>query len=336
MGVYDQAQSQRVAQRTGIEQPGIRLVYLEDLPEIAYRGQLIYNGTSDFLLIYDGVAWQTIGDQSSNRLFVQSADPQVTPSNAVTEGDQWYSPTTGLLVVWDGTMWAEPAIPEDAVGEAQIADEAITSKHTIQGARIIGTNFFTADPDVAETYMQIVQDANGGNIYFNYGIGETFNGFLNPKADGSRPMVQLSSGNMSPSAGGSAQLKLYGAFSGGAGKKAEFNCDLYMNGDLVSTSSRRYKENIELIPYVAKDLLQLEPKVFNRIGEVKQEVGFIAEEAEELGLEAWVFRDPETDSVEAFSYVNWVVALQQICREQQDQIDRMEDRLAALEARLED
>lgn len=329
MGVYDQAQSPRVAQRSGLEQPGIRLVYLDELPEIAYKGQIIYNGTNDYLLVYDGVAWQTIGDQSGSRLFVQAADPALTPQNAVTDGDQWFNTSTGILLVWDGFGWAEPVIPEDAVGEDQLAEDSITGKHTIMGSVIIGTNFFTADPNEFDTYMQIIQDANGGNIYFHYGLGEAYKGFLNPQADGSRPKVTMSSGTMSSDSSHAAQIRLYGAFAGGAGKKIELNADTYMNGNLLSTSSRRYKDDIVDLPYTREEILSLRPVEYTFIQTGERNVGFIAEEAEEAGLHRFVIKvDGQT---EAFNYPAYTAALQKVCIDQQAQIDDLERRLSQLE-----
>lgn len=339
MGVYDQAQSTRLAQRTGLEQPGIRLVYLEELPEIAYRGQLIYNGTSDYLLVYDGAAWQTIGDQSGSRLFVQSA----TPTGA-GEGDQWYSPTTGLLLVFDGASWVEPALPEDSVGAyqiiadsittnelaanaittAELAADAITAKHSIVSAA-----YYTA---LDGPRMTIANDPAGGVIRFYYGMGEALSGFINPVQDGSRPKLHLSSGTMAPGGGNSAQLELFGAFAGGAGKKAAFNCDLFINGSTAVTSSRRYKEDIQDLTYDRDQILSLRPVEYTRKDSGERNVGFIAEEAEEAGLHRFVIK--VDGQVEAFNYPAYTAALQQVCIEQQADIDHLTARLEALEARL--
>lgn len=338
MGVYDQAQSPRIGQKTGLEQPGIRLVYLEELPEIAYKGQIIYNGTSDYLLVYDGAAWQTIGDQSGTRLFVQSAPPV-----GMGEGDQWYSPATGLLLVFDGVNWVEPALPEDSVGAEQIipssitaeemaadsitagelAADAITAKHSI-----VSANFYTA---LDGPRMTIANDPAGGVIRFYYGMGEALSGFINPVQDGSRPKLHFSSGTMAPGGGNSAQLELFGAFSGGAGKKASFNCDLYINGNTAVTSSRRYKEEIEELEWLPEQILELRPVQYRRKDTGERNVGFIAEEAEELGMHELVLK--VDGKVEAFNYPAYTAALQKVVRAQEERIRSLEERLDALESR---
>lgn len=103
------------------------------------------------------------------------------------------------------------------------------------------------------------------------------------------------------------------------------------------TSTRRVKKNIRNLGTDVEALLALEPRVYN--SKVEQDdpnrdfVGFIAEEAEELGLEHWVDRDDE-GTVQGFFYSTWVVALQAIARSQRDQIATLEERLAALERKV--
>jgi hypothetical protein len=58
-------------------------------------------------------------------------------------------------------------------------------------------------------------------------------------------------------------------------------------------------------------------------------VGFIAEEAADLGLAQWV--DYDDEGPEAFSYGLWVVALQAIVQSQAARIDDLEARIAPIE-----
>lgn len=112
------------------------------------------------------------------------------------------------------------------------------------------------------------------------------------------------------------------------------------------TSSRRYKDNIVDLELDVDAALQLRPRVFTRKDEAHQDeppryVGFIAEEADDLGLDGWVEHD-EDGKVEGFAYSMWPVAQQVILRRQQDQLDEQAEQLAAqadtiaaLTARLE-
>lgn len=115
------------------------------------------------------------------------------------------------------------------------------------------------------------------------------------------------------------------------------------------TSSKRFKENIHTVDLDPETILAMLPKRFQRNDEVDDDgnkipltdespwyVGFIAEDAEELGLKHWVvYKDLEdgTRIVEGFAYDKWVVALQAVAQKQQARIDDLEARLSALEGR---
>lgn len=106
-----------------------------------------------------------------------------------------------------------------------------------------------------------------------------------------------------------------------------------------STSSRRYKQNIKPAKVDVEAALKLQPREFRSKDEAKREeetgekaphrVGFIAEEAADLGLAQWV--DYDEEGPEAFSYGLWVVALQAIVQSQAARIDDLERRLTAVE-----
>jgi len=119
------------------------------------------------------------------------------------------------------------------------------------------------------------------------------------------------------------------------------------NGRLrVQTSSRRFKENIAPAEVDTAAVLALQPITYTRRDEadrdtVPEYVGFIAEDAAELGLDHWVTRDEDGEPW-AFDYSQWGVALQAVVREQQAQLDTQATQLAdqreaiaALTARLE-
>jgi hypothetical protein len=94
------------------------------------------------------------------------------------------------------------------------------------------------------------------------------------------------------------------------------------------TSSRRYKQNIKPARIDVQAVLALQPKQFRTKAEVKKlgkdapvHVGVIAEEAAELGLDAWVEHDK--DGPEAFGYANFSIALLAVVQDQQKQIDAL-------------
>lgn len=108
---------------------------------------------------------------------------------------------------------------------------------------------------------------------------------------------------------------------------------------LRSTSSRRYKENIGPADIDPATLLQLVPVVYTRKDEASEPaprhyVGFIAEDADALGLTEFVEYDTD-GRPESFSYALWSAALQAICRAQQSQLDAQAQQIADLTARLD-
>lgn len=109
------------------------------------------------------------------------------------------------------------------------------------------------------------------------------------------------------------------------------------------TSSRRYKENIRDLEIDIDKILALTPRKFQRNDHLDPDdetvlpvtestpwdVGFIAEEAEELGLTEWVeYYNGEVDS---FSYQLFVAAQQLVLRSQQKRIEELESRVTRLE-----
>ena len=103
-----------------------------------------------------------------------------------------------------------------------------------------------------------------------------------------------------------------------------------------STSSRRYKQDIADAGLDPAALLELAPRRFRSKAEVEElgdeapeHVGFIAEEAADLGLDEFVTVDDA--GPEAFSYAGYVVGLQAIVRHQAQQIADLTARLERLE-----
>lgn len=58
---YDQAQSARIGQKVGLENPGIRLVESTDDVIAPYQGQLVYVVGDGELFIYKLHVWETVG-----------------------------------------------------------------------------------------------------------------------------------------------------------------------------------------------------------------------------------------------------------------------------------
>jgi hypothetical protein len=104
------------------------------------------------------------------------------------------------------------------------------------------------------------------------------------------------------------------------------------NGDLkASSSSLRYKHDVENYEKGLDIVMQLRPVSFKFNGEENTNIGFIAEEVDELGL-AEVMLYNEDDQPEGIIYANMVSLLTKAIQQQQSMIGELQSKVAALEA----
>lgn len=107
----------------------------------------------------------------------------------------------------------------------------------------------------------------------------------------------------------------------------------------TSTSSARFKENIETLDYDPADILQLRPVSFRYREDHLEpgadrpiELGLIAEEVAALGFEELIFRDKDGEP-DGIAYEKLAVPLLKLVQHQQTQLDALVARLDALEAK---
>jgi hypothetical protein len=109
-----------------------------------------------------------------------------------------------------------------------------------------------------------------------------------------------------------------------------------------TASSQRFKQQIQpLSLYVdVNKILQVEPVTFKYNEQVKlngeqaiRQVGFIAENLDELGLSGWVHYEDDGTTPHSVNYSYYVVALQAVVRSQQEQINSLSARLDKLEGK---
>src|SRR5210317_412479 len=118
-----------------------------------------------------------------------------------------------------------------------------------------------------------------------------------------------------------------------------FGANLWINSSGVlyrTTSSLRYKENIQDMTFGLSEVLALRPVTFEQKNENtgRKFGGFIAEEVHEAGLVDFVEYNEENEP-DAISYGNMVSLLTKAIQEQQAIIDSQASAIADLTARLE-
>jgi len=102
------------------------------------------------------------------------------------------------------------------------------------------------------------------------------------------------------------------------------------NGDLrASSSSLRYKHDVAELEKGLNEVMQLRPVSFKFNGEARTNMGFIAEEVDELGLSDVMLYNEEKQP-EGVIYANMVALLTKAIQEQQAQIEDLKNEVNLL------
>jgi hypothetical protein len=267
--------------------------------------------------------------------------------SVVKEGMLAYLKDTNVLTVnTDGstTGWIQvfpvvtASIQDGNVTNAKLAANSVNSSNIVNGSITPG-------------------DLAGGNYAINItGSSATVGGY-SPALDDTPNTVALRDLNSAVEAGAFIATDSSGQFQSTATYTyVGNNCarvlnssDVYgqavtgrtvlvnVNGTLgTSSSSVRFKENIEPLPYLPADILKIRPITFRyqadhleEDSERPVEVGLIAEEVAELGFEELIYRDKENQA-EGIAYEKLAVLLVKVCQDQQTQLDALSARLEKL------
>jgi len=104
--------------------------------------------------------------------------------------------------------------------------------------------------------------------------------------------------------------------------------DLKVDGEITESSDERIKENIETLENSLDKVKLLRGVSYNKIGESNQEVGFIAQEVQEVLPE--IVREDKEEML-SVSYARTVALLVEAIKEQQEQIEKLKSRIEDLE-----
>ena len=103
-----------------------------------------------------------------------------------------------------------------------------------------------------------------------------------------------------------------------------FTSNLLVQGTITETSAERYKENIAPLSGVLDLVSKLNPVYYNKIGDDKTEIGFIAEELNELF--PYLVEKNEEGQMEAVNYSRIVVVLAKAIIELREEVKKLKQR----------
>lgn len=183
--------------------------------------------------------------------------------------------------------------------------------------------------DATETkYLEFSH--GGSNAYFNWSGG----GNLDFRYSNSTLATLEQSGNLSVTGGLNISGALYVATMP-LGDKKNVQWDDVTGQFYYDNSSRRYKENISTIDDDFSRLLNVTPKTYTRPGNPGVwEIGYIAEEFDEAGLDKLVWYD-ETGQPEGINYDKIVLYTNENVKAQNERIKELEEKVKILEQALE-
>jgi hypothetical protein len=109
---------------------------------------------------------------------------------------------------------------------------------------------------------------------------------------------------------------------------------LSSSGVWTNASDARYKENIRPASYGLSEVMQLQPRAYNIIGSEKQEIGFVAQEVEQLIPELVESTENSVTGEDrlTLSYGQLSAVIVKAIQEQQAIIESLTARVSALEA----
>lgn len=175
--MFDHAQSPRLGQRTAVENPGVQLTTQALLPEVAYRGQMVYLLDIQQLQVFDGVGWQNVtGASATGQTFVSATEPV---ADAV--GDLWVNTTDYQLYVWDGSAWQHTSNTQDV--QFQRVSIALVKALNARGAGLAHqTIFYDTSPPVAPVARDLWTNVTSNTVW-DY-IGGTWSEITDPAIAG--------------------------------------------------------------------------------------------------------------------------------------------------------
>jgi hypothetical protein len=281
--------------------------------DVVNVGTLVNDGTGDTL---------RNGGIKINNNFAKAVEG---PASATADGIPVFSGTSGKLLK-SGT-----GAVITSTGNVGIGTTSIGEKLVVQGNVLLGNQNSTADG-----HVEIAGQGTGSVRITRTGAGATSSGmaFSTTFATLQERMRIDANGNVgigttSPGALFHSNGTIRYTNRPAAGTITTLGFDT--NGDLkASSSSQRYKHNINTYDKGLNELLALRPVSFVYNGETRENIGFIAEEVDELGLPEVMLYD-DAGQPEGVLYANMVALLTKAVQELSAQVVELRAEVLALQ-----
>ena len=275
----------------------------------------------------------------------------LTLANSLAEseggtGESTYS--SGQILIGNGAGGLTKATISGTANEIEVTNGS--GSITIGLPNIVSVTGLNASGRITASSLNVTGTAILGTISGPTGFsdGTAGNPGVNFTSDTNTGMYRDSADTLGFSVGGANQLLLDStaftitpaivnqkSYDSGVGSgKAVYVSSLGLFGYLIST--QKAKKDITNFNFDKAKFLELQPKTFKIKeeygGDGTTQIGFIAEDAELLGLNYLVSKD-SNGNVETFNYDKLPIYLMSVIRDQQEQIKSLTTRIEALEGK---
>lgn len=290
-----------------------------------------------------GDAWTINPDGTNSGLDLSGAIDLSQPLVITNTTDVNVNGSQGGALQVSGGGWFGKDV-HVAGGDIRMANDAY-----IKSELYLGNNILSIGDDISTFLYQSSNNTiwcqnNIGGIITTNTLGD-FSVGANLNVGGGEIVVEDVQDNGKIRLGSSTDTYVYGNFSGDLILKSAINRkvyslktfnitgDLEYSGSLIPTSTRKLKENIVDLDDDVYKILKIQPREYNRKSDGVKDVGVIAEELVDIGLDKLVYKDEEGEC-KGVDYIKMPLYLIPIIKQQQTKISYLELKIQDIENKI--